>query len=113
MFLFIGYNSKFYDLPFLMRRIVFHQLSNGIDLLYFDNKMPTLGIYMLHLDAIHFVTLLYNELGKTVGGGGFSLKNVANVLLKHQQKYDYDAVKIRHLYQEILKTQKIDNKEIA
>ena len=97
----IGFNSKTYDMPFLMRRCAYLSLPQS-KYFYINNDILTYKYNMLHLDLILLYGKYYNELGKY-----FSLNKIAKVCLK-ESKVDVNAVNIRFMFEEMLKINVLD-----
>ncbi|UVT30805.1 DNA polymerase [Penaeus vannamei nudivirus] len=94
----LGYNSRNYDMPFLLSRAVYLGMPH-VKNFYYMNGILSYGKNMLHLD-LHQIIVKYfaTELSS------FSLKNVGKALLDdiNTQKLDFNARNLRYVYKFIL-----------
>lgn len=100
-YILLGYNSRFYDLTFLLRRSVMLNMPE-IEHFYYRYGILTFGHNMFHIDMQQIILKYYRgELSS------FSLKNVAKELLEHVAKVDFDARLLRYIYKTILDDESI------
>ncbi|UBZ25591.1 DNA polymerase [Carcinus maenas nudivirus] len=94
----LGYNSRGYDMPFLLSRSVFLNLPQANNF-YYMNGILSYGKNMLHIDIMQTIIKFFaQELTS------FSLKNVAKILLEDDedtQKVDFNARNLRYIYKYI------------
>lgn len=103
LFILLGFNSKYYDMSFLFRRTSYLNLSE-INNFYYMHGITTYGHKMIHVDMQHIIKKYYRgELSS------FSLKNVANELLEHTNKVDFNARNIRYIYRYMITSGNINN----
>ncbi|UVX94862.1 DNA polymerase [Callinectes sapidus nudivirus] len=91
----LGYNSRGYDMPFLLNRCAYLNLPQ-LQNFYFMHGILSYGKNMIHIDMNQVLVKFFaQELSS------FSLKNVAKVLLsedKDTQKLDVNARNLRYIY---------------
>ncbi len=100
----LGYNSRGYDMPYLLNRCVYLNMPQAKNFLYL-NGILIYGLNMLHFDLNQIVIkYLAHELGN------YSLKNVAQKLLdKDIQKVDFNARNLRYIYKYINERNHVNN----
>lgn len=100
----IGYNSRGYDMPYLLTRSIYLNLPRAKNFL-FINGIVSYGTNMIHIDLNQvLVKYLPHELQS------FKLKNVARDLLDDDtQKVDFDARNLRYIYKYIKDNNHINN----
>lgn len=94
-YLCLGYNSRGYDMPFLLNRCVYLNLMDHVNKFYFINGILSYGKNMIHLDVNQIIVKFFaQELTS------FTLKNVALNLLEDEntQKLDFNARNLRYIY---------------
>ena len=97
----LGYNSKSYDLVFLLSRALYLNMPECVNFFY-KNGIISYGQFMIHIDMYQVIAKYYaNELTN------FSLKNVTKILLDDVQKVDFDARNLRYIYSAIEKNKSI------
>ncbi len=101
----LGYNSRGYDMPFLLARAVYLNMPQIKDF-YYMNGILSYGINMIHID-LHQVLVKYFE--KELSS--YTLKNVAKKLLDDTstQKVDFNARNLRYIYKYIYEHNHINN----
>uniref|UniRef100_A0AAU8GBU8 DNA polymerase n=1 Tax=Faxonius propinquus nudivirus TaxID=3139431 RepID=A0AAU8GBU8_9VIRU len=94
----LGYNSKAYDMPYLLNRAIYLNMPQMNNFLY-NNGILIYGVNMIHIDMFQIISKYYaNELLS------FSLKNVAKTLLNNITKIDMNARLLRYIYKHIMDT---------
>lgn len=92
----LGYNSKGYDMMFLMRRAAYLCMPEFKNF-YLYRGMPVYGRHMIHIDLIKIFRQLYQDMGK------LTLDAMAkNCLGENDGKVKFNAVDIRHIYRHML-----------
>lgn len=103
MFVLLGFNSKYYDMSFLLRRATYLCLSE-IEHFYYIHGIVTYGNKMIHIDMQQVIQKYYRgELSS------FALKNVAKDLLEHVAKVDFNARYIRYIYNYFIEEKTINH----
>lgn len=91
----IGYNSKTYDMPFLLKRAIFLGMPE-MNKFYYKNGIITYGTQMTHIDMYQVISKYYvNELPN------FTLKTVSTNLLDSTEKVSFNARYLRYIYKQI------------
>ncbi|QLI62362.1 DNA polymerase [Dikerogammarus haemobaphes nudivirus] len=102
VFILLGFNSKYYDMSFLLRRASYLNMIE-IDNFFYMHGIVTYGPKMIHIDMQQIIQKYYRgELS------AFSLKVVAKELLEHTNKVDFNARNIRYIYNYFLETENIN-----
>lgn len=101
----IGFNSKTYDLPFILRRCVFLTLPHS-KYFYVNQDILTYKYNMLHIDLFLLYRKYFTELGQYI-----SLNKIAKVCL-NESKVDVNAVNIRFMFEDMLKSNTLDLNQI-
>lgn len=91
----LGYNSKGYDIPFLLKRAAYLNLPEFKNF-WSVHGMPVYGFYMIHIDMLKIFQKLYPEVTS------HNLDNMARLCLEGVRKVKFDAVNLRHIYRHIL-----------
>lgn len=92
----LGYNSKGYDISFLLKRSVYLGLVEADDF-YVQSGIITYSLFTTHIDIYLIIEKYYKgELSS------FSLKNVVSECINHASKVDLDAVELRFIYMHML-----------
>lgn len=91
----LGYNSRGYDMPFLLNRTVYLNMPQ-MSKFYYINGILSYGKNMIHVDMNQVLVKFFaQELSS------FSLKSVAKNLLhndRNTQKVDFNARNLRYIY---------------
>lgn len=95
-YILLGYNSKGYDMPFLVMRLVYLSLSLKRHI-YLYNGIFVLGLKMIHIDVMEVLQKYYK--GEV---SSFALKNMTKKCLNYEEKIDVNAVLIRFVYYDLL-----------
>jgi DNA polymerase elongation subunit (family B) len=99
-FICLGYNSKYYDLAFILRRLVYFSMLPELQCVFYRNGQYCIGINMLHIDLM-LITKQYFNLKS------LKLSSVAEFFLKNENKVDFSAVKIRLVYKQLIDQQDV------
>ena len=97
----IGFNSKTYDLPFLMRRCAYLLLPE-LKNFYINQDIVTYKFNMTHIDLLLLYRKYYSELGQYI-----SLNKISKICLK-ETKVDVNAVNIRFMFEEMYNSNTLD-----
>ena len=96
-YLLLGFNSKGYDMPFLLKRATYLNM-NEMNNFYAHNGILTYGLKMLHIDMQQVIITFHAEELTS-----FSLSNVVKCLLKNAKKIDFDSRNLRFIYEYMMK----------
>lgn len=96
----LGYNSKRYDMPYLLFRAMLLQMDESENF-YIQHGIICYGYNMIHIDLMLIMMKFYKQEVEN-----FKLNTIAEYCLK-ETKADVDAVAIRFTFEEILKSGKI------
>lgn len=103
-YLLLGYNSKNYDMLFLLRRVTYLNMKHEMTQFNVQDGIIVYGTQMIHIDLYLVINKYFmNELDS------FTLKNVAIKLLDSDEdnKVDFDARLLRYIYADIMKDNKV------
>lgn len=96
LYFLLGYNSKGYDMTFLIKRTAYLCLPEFKNFTLYRG-MPVYGNHMIHIDLIKIFRQLYPEVGK------LSLDTMAKLCLGQAEgKVEFNAINIRHVYRQLL-----------
>lgn len=101
----LGYNSRNYDMPFLLTRAIYLGMPQ-VSKFYYVNGILSYGMNMIHVDLNQVLVKYFaQELSS------FSLKNVAKALLEDDdtQKVDFNARNLRYIYQFMIESGHLNN----
>ncbi|QBB28606.1 DNA polymerase [Homarus gammarus nudivirus] len=94
----LGYNTRGYDMPYLLTRSIFLNLPQTKNF-YYLNGILTYSTNMIHVDLNQVIVKYFTQELTS-----FSLKNVAKELLEEDedtQKVDFNARNLRYIYKYI------------
>lgn len=95
-FIFLAYNSKTFDVPFLLKRAAYLNLPE-VNNFFYKSGIIVYGANMIHIDMYQLISKYYmNELKS------FSLNNVARELLHDMQKVAFNARDLRFIYRQMM-----------
>lgn len=93
-----GYNVVWYDLSYVIKRIIYYGLDDLIEHLHYSNGMPCIGPKMIVVDLMDIIGKFFREMVKT----NMKLKSILSTFLEDVTKVDLDAVKLRYVYADML-----------
>ena len=92
-YILLGYNSKAYDMPYLLKRATYLNMKE-MNNFYSHNGIITYGLKMIHIDMFMLISKFHAEELTS-----FKLANVVKSLLNNARKIDFDARNLRFIYE--------------